>query len=125
MTASGVQYEVAKVNDQIKQRGHLVKRNDTQYDLYLEQGDLSMTMLEERVRVHPYITKSSIKANANKLLGTNEGDHESPYNLVFETADNFTVRIGYSKNEKGGPKKAASGAVKTQIGVTTSSSLSS
>ena len=82
-----------------KQRGNLIKRSMDQYDLYLRssEDDLDIGLVQKRVKVHPYIDKTTIKWNDHKLLNSSASAHESSYNLRFTTHDNFTVTMGYSR----------------------------
>ena len=84
-----------------KERGRLVKRNDTQYDLYLRRGDLSISMVEDRCKAHPYVQNKSLRKNGNKLLNTQPSNHEALYNLRFQTQDDFQLHCGYTREGDG------------------------
>ena len=68
------------------------------------EGDgVTIVKVEQRVRVHPYVAKMTIKYNGNKLINTCASDHESPYNLRFETDDGFPVTMGHTRHGNNQP----------------------
>jgi hypothetical protein len=80
----------------LHQRGLVVKRSSTQFNLFLEAGDLTVVELEARVKTHPYVAKRSIEYNGNKLTCTDPCAR--PYHLRFVTHDEFRLQCGYSRN---------------------------
>ena len=97
---SGAQGRCTASKQLAKKRGNLIQRSAHQYDLYLRRSEDGVTIdkVEERVKVHPYVAKLTIKYNDYKLINTSASDHESSYNLRFATDDGFFVTMGYTRH---------------------------
>ena len=79
--------------------GNVCKVDSNQFNLYLRSGDTSIAVVEANCARHPYTLRSTIVNCCNKLKNTTEGDHESWYNIAFDTQDGNSMTLGLSRNK--------------------------
>ena len=83
--------------------GNITVCKDTQYNLTLRRGDISMAEFERNVCRHPGVKQSTVKWSNTKLMnGRPMSDHESAWNVQFQTtASGHKVTAGYTRHGRG------------------------
>ena len=92
-----------------KHYGSLWRRNDVQWDLFLERGHMDVFEAEESLKTHPYVKAHTLdrhkfkeldpdgwKGNAGKSPAKVKpfGPHESPHDLKYQTASGVWITMG-------------------------------